>query len=153
MSYIFEDHLLIYPYIFIVMYLLYCISFNYNKLNTKINESITLIQTIALVYWLIEMNFLHYKNWFMLSLYTVVAFLSIFSLLHAFTSIRLSRLNRITLSIWSSIIMLVFGVYNVINTYQNQFLENSSKLNDIIYIGVQFFLLGISSIYIYQNVL
>lgn len=135
------------------MYLLYCISFNYNKLNTKINESITLIQTIALVYWLIEMNFLHYKNWFMLSLYTVVAFLSIFSLLHAFTSIRLSRLNRITLSIWSSIIMLVFGVYNVINTYQNQFLENSSKLNDIIYIGVQFFLLGISSIYIYQNVL
>ena len=78
---------------------------------------------------------------------------SLYSVSHAFTHSILSRTSRLTLSIWSSIIMMLFASDNIYRVYQNEQIENTADLTHGLYIGLQFFLLGVSCIYIIQNLI
>ncbi|MBZ4044073.1 hypothetical protein [Flavobacterium hibisci] len=55
------------------------------------------------------------------------------------------------LSIWSTIIFVLFAAENIIRTFQNEQIENSQNLTSGFYITVQYFLLGVSGVYIVQN--
>jgi len=55
------------------------------------------------------------------------------------------------LSLWSSIIILLLAVENIYLVFQTGQVENSEFLIDKIYVGLQYFLLGVSSVYILQN--
>lgn len=59
--------------------------------------------------------------------------------------------GRLTLSLWSSMAMMLFAIDNVYRVYQNDQIENTADMSHGVYIGLQFFLLGISAIYIIQN--
>lgn len=148
--YIFENHVRIWPYFFIVLYALIVVSFHEEKVTVKLTEGITLLQSLSLIYWIIDYGFIIYTNWVVDVLLVIVAIMTMFSIINAMTKLYLSKPIRLTLSIWSTIIMFIFGVDNIFRVFNNPDIE-SPYLPDVLYIGLQFFLLGISLIYILQN--
>jgi hypothetical protein len=149
--YNFESHLEIGTYAFILTFIIINISFNGEKVIPKLTEGITLLQSISVIYWVIDNGFISINNIFLKSILLIGLLFSLFSGIHAFTHTNLSKTNRLILSIWSSIIMLFFAVDNIFRVYLNESIENVSNSYLGIYIGLQYFLLGISSLYIAQN--
>jgi len=47
--------------------------------------------------------------------------------------------------------MFAFAIDNIIRVFSNPNIENSKYLSDGLYIGLQYFLLGVSAVYIMQN--
>src|SRR5690606_18166009 len=104
---------------------------------------ITLLLSLSLVYWTIDCGFTNYHNWFAYTLLTIAFLLTVFSIVNALTNLHLSKTTRFTLSIWSTVIMFAFAVDNIFRVFGNPDIE-STYLSDGLYIGVQFFLLGVS---------
>lgn len=149
--YNFEDHIEMWPYMFIFFFIIFSIAFHGDKVIPKLTEGITLIQSLAVIYWVVDYGFIDIESLFLKSLMVVGLLFSLYSVFHAFTHTILSRTNRLTLSIWSSIIMLLFAADNIYKVYQNEQIENTTDLTQGLYIGLQYFLLGISAIYVVQN--
>ena len=149
--YNFENHIAMWPYGFIFSFAIFSIAFHKDKVIPKLTEGITLLQSIAVFYWVIDYSFIDTDSLFLKSLMVVGLLFSMYSVFHAFTHAILSRTSRLTLSIWSSIIMLLFASDNIYRVYQNEQIENTADLTHGLYIGLQYFLLGISAIYIIQN--
>ena len=149
--YNFENHIEMWPYTFFFIFIIFSIIDHKDKVIPKLTEGITLLQSIAVIYWVIDYGFVDNDNLFLKSLMVVGLLFSLYSVFHAFTHTILSRTSRFTLSIWSSIIMLLFAADNIYRVYQNEQIENTADLTHGLYIGLQYFLLGISAIYIVQN--
>lgn len=47
--------------------------------------------------------------------------------------------------------MFAFAIDNIIRVFSNPDIEDSNYLSDGLYIGIQYFLLGVSAVYIMQN--
>ena len=152
-GYNFESHIEIWPYIFVLIFIIFSIIFHSDKVTPKLTEGITLLQSVSVIYWVIDYGFLQTDNFFLKSLMIIGLIFSLFSVFHALTHAILSRTSRLTLSIWSSIVMLLFASYNIYSVYQNEQIENTADLTHGLYIALQYFLLGISGIYIVQNFL
>lgn len=152
-NYSFESHIEMWPYWFIIIFAISSIVFHGDKILPKLSEGITLLQSMAVVYWVIDYGFMDTDSLLLKSLFIVGLAFSLYSLFHAFTHATLSRTSRLTLSIWSSIIMMLFAFDNIYRVYQNEQIENTADLSHGLYIGLQYFLLGISIIYIVQNFL
>jgi hypothetical protein len=152
-TYIFENHIEFWPYAFIFFFTIFFAIFNKDKVTLKLTEGMSLLLTLSLIYWYIDYGFTDYNNWFAITILSIVFVLSAFSLLNAFTHIQLTRTNRLTLSIWSTIIMFAFAVDNIFRVFSNEDIETSEYLSEGLYIGLQYFLLGVSAVYIMQNYL
>ena len=139
------------PYIFLLLFTLFSALFHSDKTTAKLTEGITLLQSISIIYWIFDYGFMNIGDWFVKFLIILALIFSAFSIFNALTTFVLSRTTRLTLSIWSSIIMLLFGIDNVYRVYQNENIETTKYLSQGVYIGLQFFLLGVSSMYIVQN--
>lgn len=150
-NYNFEDHIAMWPYGFIIFFAIFSIAFHGDKVIPKLTEGITLLQSIAVVYWVVDYGFIDTDNVFLKSLMAIGLIFSLYSVFHAFTHAILSRRSRLTLSIWSSIIMMLFASDNIYGVYQNEQIEDTADITHGLYIGLQFFLLGVSGIYIVQN--
>lgn len=148
--YSFENHIEMWPYFFIFIFALFFGAVYKEKVTAKLTEGITLLLSISLIYWAVDYGFTNYHSWFSVSLMIIGLLLSIFSIFNALTHLHLSRANRLTLSIWSTIIMFAFAIDNIIRVFSNSDIE-SSYLSDGLYIGIQYFLLGVSAVYIMQN--
>lgn len=151
--YIFENHIQIWPYCFLFIFIIFTVAFNKNKTIVRLTEGITLMQSIAVVYWVIDLHLYETNSMFVKALMAIGLLFSAFSLFNAFTPFILSRTNRLTLSIWSCIIMVLFAADNIYHTYQTEDIDAVSSIPYGLLIGLQFFLLGICSIYIAQNFL
>jgi hypothetical protein len=149
--YNFENHIEMWPYTFIFIFVIFSIIVNKDKVIPKLTEGITLLQSIAVFYWVIDYGFVDDDNLFLKLLMVVGLFFSMYSVFHAFTNSFLSRTSRLNLSVWSSIIMLLFAIDNIYRVYQNEQIEDTTDLTHGLYIGLQYFLLGVSAIYIVQN--
>ena len=149
-TYNFENHLGLWPYVFIVIFALIFGIVYKDKVTTKLTEGVTLLLSISLIYWTVDYGFINYQNWFSIILMTIALLLSISSIINALTYIQLSRTNRLTLSIWSTIVMFAFAIDNIIRVFSNPDIE-SSYFSDGLYISLQYFLLGVSVVYIMQN--
>lgn len=149
--YNFENHIEIWPYCFLIFFLIFTIGFNKDKVIPKLTEGITLLQSITIIYWVVDFGLITMDNLFLIILMSVGLFFSIFSIFHAFTHTELTRTSRLTLSIWSTIVFVLLATENIIRTFQNEQIENTEDITSGFYIGLQYFLLGVSSVYILQN--
>jgi hypothetical protein len=121
------------------------------KIIAKLTEGITLMQSIAVIYWVIDLGFMNSTYMVVKILMLIALCLALFSIYNAFSYQTLSRTSRLVLSIWSSIIMVLFAADNIYKVYQNQQIEVTQGIIQAFYIALQFFLLGVSGIYIVQN--
>lgn len=63
-TYIFENHIESWPYIFIFFYALAFAIFHKDRVTAKLTEGTTLLLSLSLVYWTIDYGFTNYHNWF-----------------------------------------------------------------------------------------
>lgn len=148
--YNFENHIEIWPYWFVSLFVFISMVYHEKKIIPKLTEGITLLQSISIIYWIIDIGIQNLKNVFGYFLIGVCIISSILSFIHAFSYIKLTRNARLILSIWSSVIMIVFAIDHIYRVFNfNHFVEYK-MLNDSINI-LQYFLLGVSLIYIFQN--
>lgn len=150
-NYNFEDHVGSWPYVFIIIFALTFAIFYKNKVTAKLTEGITLLQSISFLYWAIDYGFINFHNWFSIILISIAFIFSAFSILNALSYIPLTKTRRLVLSIWSTTIMFVFAIDNIISVFGSNNIANSKYLSQNLYIGLQYFLLGVSAIYIVQN--
>jgi hypothetical protein len=146
-----ENHIQIWIYSFIFFFVFLGVVFNKEKIIPKLTEGITLLQSIAVAYWIIDFGIIYSNNIFIIFLLVVALLFSMYSAYNAFSYVALSTLSRFVLSIWSSIVMVLFAVDNIYSVYQNEQIEDTAILSQGLLIGLQYFLLGVCSIYIVQN--
>ncbi len=151
-NYDFENHIEAWPFYFIAIFVFISLIFHDKKVVPKLTEGITLIQSISIIYWIFDYNFLEDINLFSLTLISIAFLISFYSLIHAFTYISLSRNHRLYLSLWSSIIMVIFAVEHIFNVFNSKNIEDTDVVNGSL-LTLQYFILGVSSMYILQNLL
>jgi hypothetical protein len=139
------------PYWFIGIFIIITISIHHNKIISRLTEGITLLQSIAVIYWAADLQIHEMNNFFVKFMVIIGLTFSVFTLFNALTSFELSRTSRLLLSIWSCIIMLLFAIDNILAIYELNPIEVTVDLSSGLYIALQHFLLGISIIYIIQN--
>jgi hypothetical protein len=144
-----EKHIRWWPYYFIAIFAIVIITLHKKKIIRQLTEGVTLLQSAAVLYWICNYGFLAVPA--IITVPFVVPFL-LYALYHAFTYKPLSPGARLSLSIWSSFIMLFFAADHIYRVCQNNSIENSSLLSGY-YIGLQYFLLGVSLIYSLQNLI
>jgi hypothetical protein len=152
-NYNLDFHIQMWPYWFCIMFAITAIAFHEKKITAKLTEGITLLQSLAIIYWIVDFGYYGWESFFLRCLIVICFLLSAFSIFHAFSYRFLSRTVRLTLSIWSSVIMIVFAVDNAYRVFQQEQLENMSDVSEVFYVALQYFLLGVSTIYLVQNVL
>lgn len=148
-----SNHIELWPYWFIIIFSIFSIGMYGDKVIPRLTEGITLLQSIALTYWVIDYGFINSTGYFIKTVMGIGIILSLYSAFHAFTYTTLTNAGRLILSLWSSVVMVLFAIDNVYRIYQNELIENTAAISDGAYIALQFFLLGISAIYIIQNFL
>lgn len=151
-NYNLEARISIWPYIFIIFFIIATIAMHKKKITAKLTEGTTLLLSIAVIYWTLDFYSKNHFNLFLIILFSIIGMFTLFSLFHAFTKTELNKNSRLILSIWSSIIFLLFAIDNVYRVYRNEYIEDSDFTNGC-FIALQYFLLGISSIYMIQNFL
>ena len=152
-NYIFENHLENWPYYFLFFFAFGSSIWHSDSTIIKLTEGLTLIQTISIIYWLLDYGIYNIDSWFTKISITIILLFSFLSIFHSLSYYVLSRTTRLTLSIWSSLIMLLFAIDKIYRVFQYGDIENSKYFSQSFYIGIQYFLLGVSSIYIIQNVI
>ena len=150
--YVFEQHLEMWPYFFLVIFTTIATIIEYTRATKKMTEGITLLLTISINYWLLSNNYWHTGSILIKIFIAINVFLSLFSLFNALTYYNLSKGVRLILSIWSSIITFILAIDNFLKLYPNKDIENLPSFTYSALYFFQFFLLGISSIYIAQNI-
>jgi hypothetical protein len=149
--YIFEDHLAAWPYYFLGTFIIIATIIQYASATKKLTEGITLLLTIAINYWILANNYWDTAPDFIRALIIVNVLLSIFSMYNAISYSKLGKGVRLTLSLWSSIITLILAIDNFIKLYRYRDIEHLSTFSEEAIVFLGFFLLGVSSIYIVQN--
>lgn len=152
-NYIFENHLSQWPYWFIGIFMLISTIANSRKTTSAISEGIILIQSLAIIYWIIEHKFYLVEHWSLRTLLILVLLFCTFNIFTAVTRFQLSRTTRLWVSIWSCVIVLIFSVDNILRVSFYPPIENIWDIYEGFYIGIEYFFLGISAMYIVQNFL
>ena len=133
------------------MYVIFTIAFNQTKIIGQLSEGITLLQSIAVIYWTVDLHIYEQSNFFMKLLLLIGLIISAFTFFNALTPFSLTRKKRFILSIWSCVIMLLFAADNILAIYRLDPIEASIDLSSGIFIAMQHFLFGISIIYVILN--
>lgn len=149
-TYLLDNHLQGWPYWFIGGLVLISMVVHKEHIVPKLTEGITLLQSIAIIYWLIDLKALSFDSPYSIALMIIGLPFVLYSFLHAFTRIELTPTTKLTLSIWSSVIMLAFAVDHVIRVIMLESLEQY-ELFDQFVVVIQYFLFGIALMYILQN--
>lgn len=149
--YVFENHIASWPYVFICIFALVFAIVHSDRVTAKLTEGITLLQSMALIYWTVDYGFVNDFNGFTGTLAAIGLLFSLYAIVNALTYLHLSNGARLALSIWSSMIMFIFALDNIIRVFQQPEIEASTYLSEGAYIGIQYFLVGVSAIYIVQN--
>lgn len=150
-TYNFASHVEIWPYYLIFFFVLFTAIANREKVTAKLTEGLTLLLSISAVYWTIDYGFINFDSFWEISLLFILLLFTLASFIHAFAKIQLSKGARLFLSIWSTVILFTIACDNIIHIFSNEAIAKTSNLINGISIGIQYFLLGISSVYIMQN--
>ncbi len=145
-------HIDLWPFYILAMYILNLVYLYREKVTVALGEGLTLLQSFAIVYWFVDYGFADSGNIFIKVIEVVGAMLLLFSVYNAFTPARLSRNSRFILSLWSSVIMAFLAIDYIYRVYQASQIDNEPDILDTIYIGLQYFVLGTSGVYIFQNI-
>jgi uncharacterized membrane protein YqjE len=150
-SYVFSDRLMKIPIYFVFIYGIFSIAFNYEKLFAKIDEGIVFMQSLAIIYFIWEMKKIAFSHVILISLSVLALIGCCYSIYHAFSLKEHTSKSRLRLSIWS---MIVYGFFAVIYLIDFVFMHKDASdiltINSLLII-IQYFLLGISTMYIMHN--
>lgn len=149
--YDFEYRIKTLPYALCVIYVIILIASHKKIIIPKLTEGITLLLSVSFIFWLSNKQLLNFDTWYS-SIITVVTLLfSLISVINGMFSVKLSKLNRLTLSIWSTIIVFAIGVDNFIDLMAHISFDTQNSYSATFKIAIQCFVFGMSSIYLVQN--
>lgn len=146
-----DSHIEYWFYTIVVSYIIISTIFLSEKITQKLSEGVTLLLSLSLIYWVIDYGFINIDYIIVKVLLVIGLLFAIYSIFHSLFYIPLTRTSRLVLSVWSSIVVLAFAVDNIFRVFANKNIEDSEYFTEGLYIGIQYFLLGISAIYILQN--
>lgn len=149
-TYNFDDHIELAIYWFVFLFVLASVIYHEEKIVPKLTEGITLLQSVSIIYWIADIGFFGFRNIFAYILMAIGLVFCTVSFVHAFSYRKLTTKVRLFLSIWSSIIMIVFAVDHIYRVYNFDYFVEDPILNTGLNM-LQYFLLGVSLIYIFQN--
>lgn len=140
------------PYFFLISFIISVIIIKQKEVTAKQTEGTTLLQSLALVYWVIDYRMFENIDLFksIILLLTIAA--TLFSVTNALTKIDLGKSNRLLLSVWSSIIIMCLAIDNVIRVFSNGDIDQQTSLVSSIEVAIQYFFVGISSVYVVNNI-
>lgn len=150
-NYSLEAHITVLPFVFLCIFLLLAIGILGKKIEMKLTEGITLMQSVALIYWMFDSSVFRSGDPVFMVVVFIGSLFCLYSGYQAFTYNALSNKERLILSVWSSLIMFLFASSNTLNAMQTYDVDITNNLKMGIYVALQFFLLGICSIYIFHN--
>ena len=148
-----EKHIELWPYFFLLTFIIGIIIVNQKKVTIKQTEGTTLLQSFALIYWIIDYKYFNNFNFFKTIILILTVAASLFAIINAFTKITLNETNRLLLSIWSSMILMCLAIDNVLRVFRNGDIDQQNTILTSIEVGLQYFFVGVSSVYIIQNIL
>jgi hypothetical protein len=148
-----DEHIMVWPYLFLFIYVLAMVVFNEKKITPKLSESATMIMSVAIIYWVVDHGFYSNSSALFQGILLAGSLVAVFCIINAFLNIPMTGPLRLFLSIWSSFVMALLAIDNIYLVYLHGQIEDSVYLLDKIEIGLQYFMLGVCSIYIAQNIL
>lgn len=151
-EYTLVDHLEFWPFLFIGFFIFIALIFQFTKATKKLTEGITLLLTLSINYWILSNDYWSSEYIIVKILIIINGLFSIYSIFHSLSNKIHSKSSVFLLSIWSSIITLILSIDNFLKIYQNIDIENMASFSQSLFTFLQFFFLGISSIYIAQNI-
>ena len=149
-DYSLDHHIETWLYAFIIIFTLLSVYDHGEKLIAKLTEGVSLLLSVSIIYWIVDIGFLNFDDIFSFSLVAIGLIFSIFTFTHAFSYVKLSRTARLFLSVWSSIIMIIFAIDYIYRVFKFDYFVGNEYLNNGLNV-LQYFLLGVSLIYIFQN--
>ena len=143
------------PYVFIFSFtcaaiITYVIKGEGEKLAQNLTEGIVFLQSLAIIYFVIDFVDVREMDVLIIILLAIGFSFCLFSFYFAFTKTEHSDTVKFVLIIWSSIIMVIFGIIYVYQVF-NMKLSVDLSLKENIISFIQYFLLGTSGIYILAN--
>lgn len=87
-GYNFENHIEMWQYWFVFFFVVISMVYHEKKIVPKLTEGITLLQSISIIYWIIDIGFLNFDNAFA---YILIGFGLIFLWFRSFTHFRISN--------------------------------------------------------------
>ncbi|OCA79506.1 hypothetical protein BBH99_18700 [Chryseobacterium contaminans] len=149
--YHFEERIKRLPYVLCFSYLIILIASHKKIIIPRLTEGVTLLLSVSFIYWLSGKQLLNFETWDS-SIITIVTLLfSLISVINGLFLVKLSKLNRLILSIWSTIVVFVIGVDNLMDLMGYVSFDDHNGFSDTFKIAIQYFLFGMSSIYLAQN--
>lgn len=138
------------PFFFIGIFLLISLILYSEKLTQKLTEGFTLLLSLAFIYWLIEKGIFNFNTFLNSILTLLTVFFSGFSIFNSLSYVELNKSRRLWLSVWTTIIILVISIDNAISVLKNTY-NDYIPIYENLFLALQYFLLGISSVYTAQN--
>lgn len=150
-NYDIENHIQMWPFFFCGFFILIAIASHKYRVTAQLHEGMTLLQTIALGYWVIDAGGLDDPSPVTSVFLGLIGLFALYSVLHAFLPLTLSRGARLWLSLWSSTVMFFLAIDNIRRVYGLGYVEHAEDWKGASLILANYFLLGTSSIYMAQN--
>jgi hypothetical protein len=125
-NYNFENHIGMWLFSSLATFVFISVMFQDKKVVPKLTEGTTLIQSISILYWMYDLKIFGFENVFLIILLIIPVLISLYSLLHAFTYTPLSIKTRLYLSIWSSIIMIIFATEHIFRVFKSPEIEETT---------------------------
>lgn len=149
--YVFEEHLANWPWYFLFTFIIGAMAVLSTRLEASYTEGITLLLCLAFNYWIFAHHYWQTGNGFIKSLILLNGIFSVFALYHAFSYRKHSKSSRLLLSIGSSVIILILATDNIVQLISRRNIETAPDLSEAIVTFLEYFLLGISGIYLAQH--
>ncbi|WP_157278811.1 hypothetical protein [Olivibacter sitiensis] len=146
-----EPHLKLWPFFFCLMLVIVTLA-RYSKLYTvRLGEGITLLQSMAILYWLTAHGATWRGNAFVGGLAILALCFACYALYHGFSYRAHTPSSRFLLSLGSSLIMLCFAIDYVLRVRAYGDIDLQGGWGDVLFVGLQYFLLGVSALQLAQN--
>ncbi|WP_396168754.1 hypothetical protein [Flavobacterium sp.] len=150
-----EHEIFFITYAFLLCFILaFLVKFKKNRILIipQLTEGVTLLHSIAIIYWLVDFSRVYIYAKIIYVFFFIIILFTLFSIINAFTKSPLSKTNRFLLSLWSSLVMILLALDYIISIFKNGEISDALSFQEGVFVFVQYFLLGISAIYIAQNI-
>lgn len=145
-----NSYLSYWPFYFIIIFLIISVVLHSEKLTQKLTEGFTLLISLAFLYWLFDKSILNFKTIWNSITTLITILISGFTIFNSLSDLQLTKGNRLFLSIWTTIVVLIISLDNSYSVLKN-IDKDYNYISDNLFLVLQYFLLGISSVYTAQN--
>lgn len=147
-----EAYIAYWPYYYLIIFLFVSVNLYSKKITQNITEGVTLLFSLAFVYWLTEKSLFNFSSFLNSMIVILSTSFLLFTIFITFSYNQLSKTDRLILSIWTTIILLTISLDNCFSILKNDYADYYSHISDNGFVILNFFLLGVSSIYVAQNI-